>query len=337
MAIYDIWFGTYSRGDKGGIFYGKFNSDDGGLTVDGNIVLDDPSYLSMSDDGKTLYAVSEKNDGEVASIDYAEKKITSIQPTFGSAPCHLTRAGKFIYCANYMEGTLSAGAIDEDNGQILPGFHSVAHYGKGVNPRRQEKAHVHYTALTPDGKYLAVCDLGLDKIILYPYDKTNGIALGEISFDTPAGAGPRHIAFSKDGKYLYSNMEMGNLLLTYGYNEGYLIPLDSVSTIPADFEKNSNTAAIHVSPDGKYVAVSNRGHDSIAYYSIGSDGKPALVDYIKTNACPRDFAFSPDGKYIIAASQNESTVGVYAIAADGKVTDTGVRASVPSPVCVLFA
>jgi len=336
MAIYDIYFGTYSRGDKGGIFYGKFDSDSGDLSVSGNIVLDDPSYLCMSDDKKTLYAVSEKDDGAVASVDVATKAITSIHPTFGSAPCHLTRAGNFIYCANYMEGTLYTGAIDEKNGQILPGFRSVAHYGKGVNPHRQEKAHVHYTNLTPDGKYLAVCDLGLDKIIFYPYDKANGISLGEKSTNTPAGAGPRHIAFSADGKKLYSNMEMGNLLLTYEYNDGHLNLIDTVSTVPADFEKNSNTAAIRVSPDGKFVAVSNRGHDSVAYFKIAADGKPELVDYIKTKACPRDFAFSPDGKFIIAASQNESTVGVYTID-DGKVTDAGKRAAVPSPVSLLFA
>jgi 6-phosphogluconolactonase len=130
---------------------------------------------------------------------------------------------------------------------------------------------------------------------------------------------------------MYVNAEMGNKALVYKDFE----LIQEISTIPADFTGENTTAAIKISPDKKYLAVSNRGHDSIAYYRIGADGKLTLLDFIKTGKRPRDFAFSPDGRWILAGSEAESFVRIYKI--DGeKAADTGKSVSIPYPVCVLF-
>ena len=328
MSKYNVYFGTYSNS----IFYGEFDSVSGELKITGNTEVENPSYLCLSHDEKVLYAVSEKKDGEVVSVDLGTKKITGRQKTNGASPCHLTVQDKFLFAANYSEGTLSVFDLG-NGGEILKSFKSIAHYGKGANPDRQEKSHVH--SVKRYDNYLAVCDLGLDRVFFYPYNGKTGISLsGGFDIICPDGSGPRHLDFT--GKHIYVLTEMGNKILVYDKKH---VLIQSVSTIPDDFSGESTASAIRVSPDEKYIAASNRGDDSIVFYKINPDnGLTASATHIKTGGCPRDFAFSPDGKWLLCGSQTDNTVNIYKISDDGglNITDSGIKAEVPAPVCVLF-
>ncbi|MCL2772193.1 MAG: lactonase family protein [Oscillospiraceae bacterium] len=325
MSKYNVYFGTYSNS----IFYGEFDSENGDLKMTGTTELENPSYLYLPHGEKILYAVSEKRDGEVASVDLETKKIASRQKTNGASPCHLCAQDKFLFAANYSEGTLSVFDLDND-GKILKSFKSIAHYGKGANPNRQEKSHVHFVNRYED--YLAVCDLGLDRVIFYPYNDKTGISVtGGFEIVCPDGMGPRHIDFTHS--HIYVLTEMGNKVLVYDKKHNLV---QEISTLPADFDGKSTAAAVHISPDGKFLAASNRGHDSIIFYRINPDnGLLDTAGHIKTNRVPRDFAFSPDGKWILCGSETDNTLTVYEFNGADDIKSVK-EISIPSPICVLF-
>ena len=305
MAKYNIYFGTYSKGEGNGLFRGVFDGDSGGIKLNDTVDISDPEKMRLID----------------------------IKPTHGKHPCHLCVKDDFAFAANYSGGSLSIFETDKAGGIKLSN-QSIHHFGKGVNPGRQEASHIHFAAMTPDNKYLAVCDLGLDKVFLYPYSRETGLSTNAKIIDCPPGKGPRHLTFSNDGKYLYVVTEMGGTVLAYKYNGGDVELLQEISTLPSDFTGKSTCAAIHVSPYGKYLGASNRGHDSIAIFKIQDNGELAFLSHIMTGKEPRDFRFSPDGKFILSANQNDDTVTVYKIKND-KFTQTN-SVSLPKPVCILF-
>ena len=236
MAEYMAYIGTYSKGENGGIFRAMIDSETGDLRVLDTTDVENPSHLALAPDGKHLYAASEtgefrgRNGGAAAAcaVD-AEGKLTflNIVGTQGKHPCYVSVSpdGKFVYAANYSEGTATVFAVDE-NGALKDDPKIVVHQGTGTNPRRQEKPHVHCTRITPDGKYLAVCDLGIDAVVLYPLCGKCGLDATRGSFvRTPAGNGPRHIEFSRDGKYAYVVTEMGCTVRAYAYEDGRMTSL----------------------------------------------------------------------------------------------------------------
>ena len=338
MAKYNIYFGTYSKGEGKGLFRGVFDGDSGEINLNDSINIENPAYLQLNNN--ILYGVSEtgsfegENGGALFSVDLSDPKemrLIDIKPTHGKHPCHLCVTDNYVFIANYSEGSLSIFETD-GAGNIKPSFQSVHHFGKSVNPGRQKESHIHFASMTPDNKYLAVCDLGMDKVFLYPYSKESGLSTKAKIIDCPAGSGPRHLTFSKDGEYLYILTEMGNSVLAYKYNNG---DTQLLAALEADFTVKSTAAAIHVSPDGKYLGASNRGHDSIVIFNIQKNGKLEFLNHIMTGKEPRDFNFSPDGKYILSANQNEDSVTVYKIENDNKFTQI-FNISLPSPVCIIF-
>jgi 6-phosphogluconolactonase len=174
----------------------------------------------------------------------------------------------------------------------------------------------------------------MDKVFLYPYSSVSVLSTNAKTIACPPGSGPRHLAFSTCGLYLYILTELSNTILNYQYNKGDVKLLQEISTLPADFKDNSSAAAIHLSPCGTYIAASNRGFDSIAIYNIGNDGILTFAAYIKTGKEPRDFRFSPCGKWLLSANQNEDSVTVYRFE-NNSIKQTGII-NIPKPVCILF-
>jgi 6-phosphogluconolactonase len=318
MSKSRVYIGTYSKN----VYYGEFDVKSGELSITGQSPeVENPSYLCLSGDGNTLYAASETEDGSAVSIDLRSNTITSARKTHGAHPCHLYLHEGRLLASNYSEGTLSVFALDGE-GRLAECVTSLKHHGGSVNPERQDKPHIHSATLYM-GR-LAVCDLGLDKVMLY--SKT---AFDAEPLDCPPGSGPRHSVAV--GDFLYVNTEMGNTVLVF--REGQLI--QEVSTLPAGYSGVSHTAAMKLSPDKKYIAVSNRGHDSLAYYKIGDDGKLTLIGFIESPETPRDFAFSPDGGWILCGGQDDNIIRRYRIEGES-VTDAGIAAELPSPVCFVF-
>ena len=334
MAKYKIFFGTYSKGPGNGVFSGEFDAGTGEIILNGTVDIENPSYLQLNND--ILYGVSEissfnnENGGALFAIDAEQMKLLEITGTHGKHPCHLWLKDNFIFVSNYSEGSLSI--FKTEGANINKSYQSIQHFGSSVNQGRQKSPHVHFAAVTPDNKYLAVCDLGMDKVLLYPYSHEIGLSTEAVIIECPPGAGPRHLAFSKCGGYLYILEEMGNAVLVYKYNN--LEFLQEISTLPPDFTGASTCAAIQVSPDGKLLAASNRGHDSLSVYKIKENGGLEFLTHVMTGKEPRDFRFSPDGNWILAGNQNADSVTVFKIEGNNFIQTGNV--SLPKPVCVLF-
>ncbi len=350
---YLVYVGTYTRGDSKGIYAYRFDAASGSLEpigLAGEIV--NPSFVALHPNGKFLYSVSELgNDGEKTgsvsafAIDTSAgtlKKLNSA-PTGGGGACHLVvdKTGKSLMVANYGSGSTAILPVLAD-GRLGETPTVIQHSGTGANPARQKGPHAHAVVLSPDNRFVFVPDLGLDKIFSYRLDPAkasltpNDPPFGKV----PPGSGPRHFAFAPNGKYAYTINEMGSSVTAFQYDasRGALTEVQTISTLPKDFKGEDNSAEIQVDAKGKFLYASNRGHDSIAVFEIGKDGKLTPVEHVPTQGkAPRNFRIDPTGGYLFAANQNTGNVVIFRVdQKSGKLTPTGKSVNVPFPVCVEF-
>lgn len=344
-----LYLGTYTRSTSKGIYATRLDARTGALSAP-ELVAEtaNPSFITLSPDKQHLYAVSESNTMAAAfATDLAAGKLTPLQTqdSGGKAPCHLVvdRTGRTLVIANYHTAIVAALPIRAD-GTLGPAGSVIPHHGRSVNPTRQDAPHVHSVTLSPDSRFVIVCDLGLDKVFSYALDAaTARLTPAAVPFvATAPGAGPRHSAFSPDGRFVFVINEMGNTLVSYRYAAatGALTPVDTQPTLPAGFTGESTTAEVRVHPNGRFVYGSNRGHDSIAVFGFdAATGQLTPLEHVPTGGKnPRNFALSPDGAWLVAANQNSDSLTVFRVdPATGRLTATAHRASVPMPVCVLFA
>jgi 6-phosphogluconolactonase len=204
--------------------------------------------------------------------------------------------------------------------------------------------HVHSVTLSPDGRFVVVCDLGLDRICSYRVDAATSTLTpaNPPAVATPPGSGPRHSVFGADGRHLYAVTEMGSTVLAFAYDtaSGALTLQQALPTLPPDFKGSSTGAEIRLHPNGRFLYTSNRGHDSIAVFGVDpANGKLTPVAITPCGGKnPRNFALSPDGAWLVSANQNSNSLAVFRVdPATGRLTPTGQTAAVPLPVCVLFA
>ncbi|MBR3942872.1 MAG: lactonase family protein [Clostridia bacterium] len=260
--------------------------------------LDRPMYTIRRADGvHILLRAPFKNSEEsgILSCKILENGVLEpfgeIQSTRGVVGCHLCAEGDNLYAVNYISGSVwkSPDLV-------------VQHIGKGVHPTRQEKAHTHYVTLTPDNQYILVTDLGTDKIYTY----TKDLDVYAVA-NAPSGAGPRHLAFSEDGKLCYCANELSSTVSVYRYDSGKLTHLSEYSTLPQDFNGENTSAAIRCE-DG-YVYVSNRGHNSIACFK--AEGNALVLQNIFGcgGAGPRDFIIKDN--LLICTNENSGDVVIF--------------------------
>ncbi len=344
-----IYVGTYTRTTSKGIYAVRLDPATGALSAP---VLAaetaNPSFLAFTPDQKTLYAVSESNAMAAAfGTDLATGTLTPLQPpqsSGGAAPCHLVvdPTQRALVVANYHTGIVAAIPLHSDGTLGAP--HPIQHTGHSVNPERQATPHVHSVTFSPDGRFVIVCDLGLDRIFTYRLDPaTAELTPGNPPFvATAPGVGPRHFVFSADGRHAYAITEMASTIIAFDYDPatGALTTRQTVSTLPADFKGKFSGAEIRLHPNGKFLYGSNRGHDSIAVFAV--DAATGLLSPVAITPCggknPRNFSLSPDGAWLVCANQNSDSLTVFRVdPATGRLTPTGHTAKVPLPVCVLFA
>lgn len=238
-----------------------------------------PSYLAKN--GAYIYAVQEMLEkGSTNSYrldDDNELHDLGTVDAPGGLMCHITLwpGVKFASATNYLTGSLVVFPVGKDGplGQPV----SVTQYsGHGPNLSRQAGPHTHSSTVDPSGKWLAVAELGIDRIFVYRIDgETGTLTPGQVHETiAPAGSGPRHLAFSRDGKYLYVTAELQSRVLCYGFDskKGVLNLLQNCPALPDSFAGENLAADIHLSPDGKFLYASNRGHDSVAVFAVGDDG-----------------------------------------------------------------
>ncbi len=351
-----VYIGTYTSGKSTseGIYIYKFNLDSGELKPY-KIVKDviEPSYLAIDKDKKYLYAVNEtveyegKKSGAVSAfaIDQKSGDLTFLnkQPSLGGAPCFVTVSenGKFVLVANYVGGNVSVFPV-ETGGKLGASIDLEQHSGSGANKERQEAAHAHSINLDEKNRYAIACDLGIDKVFIYDFDKKTGKLKpnpAQAIYETKPGAGPRHFAFHQSGKFAFLINELDSTVssLAYDAKQGTLKEIQTVSTLPADFTGENTCADIHVSPNGEFLYGSNRGHDSIVSYQIDKKtGKLVFLEHTSTGgSTPRNFAIASNGKFLLTANQNSDSVIVFRLdEKSGKLSPTNYRAEISKPVCL---
>ncbi len=352
-----VYLGTYTRGESKGIYRSTLDEATGELS---NPViaaeLENPSFLVVSPDQKYLFAVSEngkfkgKEGGGVSSFAIGKNGgLTLINQvnSGGGAPCHISTdpEGKSVLVANYMGGSTSSYQIAANGKLVSPaagGF--IQHEGQGAQLPRQASPHAHSVNVDPSGKRAFVADLGLDKVLIYKLDAAAGtIASNDQPFlKLPDATGPRHFSFHPSGKWAYTNLEMSLQIaaLSHDAKSGALKVLEIESTVPDGTERKGNsTAECLVHPTGKWVYVSNRGHNSIAAFAI--DQETGKLDFLERESTqgeiPRSFGIDPSGKFLIAGNQRSDNVTVLKINQDtGSLEPTGHEIKVPAAVCIRF-
>ena len=346
-ADVSFYVGTYTKaGNSEGIYHGTLNSETGEAKLLGLAgKAANPSFVAIHPNHKFLYAVVEDNGGAVGAFAIEKDgtlRMLNSGSTKHSGNCHVwvDAGGRNVLAASYGSGTIASLPIKED-GSLGEATAIIQHVGSGPDKGRQEKPHAH--AIYQNGDFVYACDLGTDDIFIYKFDAAKGTLTPNEpkSGRVPAGGGPRHLAFHPKGGFAYVNNEMTSAVTAFVHDaaKGVLTPIQTLSTIPDGFDKTkTSTAEIHCHPNGKFVYVSNRGHDSIAVYSIATDGKLSRVEIADAKVkVPRGFGISPDGKWLIAGGQSSNDLALHAIdSATGKLTFKSIIGSVGAPVNVEF-
>jgi 6-phosphogluconolactonase len=332
-----VFFGAYTTWSGGakGIGIGTYDTATGQLKTTGVISgVVNPSFVIESRDGRFLYAVNENTKGEVTAINAATLKVINKQATGGADPCHLTLdpSGKFLITADYSSGSLSVFPVKAD-GSLGAHTQKVQHKGSGPDPERQEGPHAHHIVFDPAGRYAAAVDLGADSVFVYSF--TGGQLKLVSTAKLKAGAGPRHIAFHPNGKTAYVANELDSTIVSCGYADGKLTPGQSLKTAPAGGARNY-PAEVLVSGDGKYVYLSNRGHDSVAHFAVNGSELTLVGTTPVGGKYPRHITLDPSGAFLFAANQNSNNVTSFAVdRTTGKLTPSGTALQTPIPVSVL--
>ena len=353
-AEYRVFVGTYTGGESRGIYSFSFDASEeraGAFRLVAE--AENPSFLAIHPNRRFLYAVNEVNefDGEAsgAASAYQIRPDGSLlflnqAATGGGSPCHLVveATGNFLLVANYNGGSVSVFRLD-GNGFIQGRTELVRHLGRSRHPRRQRRPHAHSVNLDVGNRYVAAADLGADKVFVYPLDAVTGrLPMAKASaVSLPPGFGPRHFAFHPQEKLAFVNGELSSSLTSLRWNsaEGTLKLLDTKSTLPADFAGGNSTAEVRCHPNGKFVYVSNRGHDSIAVFGVdAATGRLTPIEREPMRGrTPRHFGISPCGGYLLAANQKSNSIVLFRIdSASGKLEATGLKVEAPTPVCVQF-
>lgn len=351
-----VYFGTYTGKDSKGIYVSKLNLATGNLsTPELAAETRNPSFLALHPGGNFLYSVGEVSDvgpkktGAVNAfaIDIQTGKLTALnqQESGGAGPCHLVvdKTGQTVLVANYGGGSAASLPIGKD-GRLKSAASIMQHTGRSVTPR-QSQPNAHSINVSPDNRFAVCADLGLDKVLVYKLDSAKStLTPNDPPHTAVTGAsGPRHFTFLPNSKFAYviNEMTCTTTAFTYDAKAGTLIEIQTLSTLPKGetVQKGYSTAEIQAHPTGKFIYGSNRGHDTIAVYSVDEkSGRLTLTQSQSTlGKTPRNFGVDPTGRWLIAANQSSDTVVVFAIdQKTGELKPKGDPIAVPSPVCVKF-
>ena len=343
-----FYVGTYTRpGGSKGIHRAVLDTETGSVSALQLVAeANNPSFLAIHPGGKFLYAATEGDTGEASAYVIAADgtlKFLNKQSAKGNGTCHIVTdpAGKNVLVANYGSGSVAVLPIQPD-GSLGEATGFDQHTGSSADPGRQKGPHGHAIYVDPAAKFVYSCDLGTDLINGYKFDAARGTitpdptATGKVA----PGSGPRHLALHPKQDTAYVLNEMLSTITAFRRDpaSGALTEIHTVSTLPADFSGKNSTAEIFVHPNGKYLYGSNRGHDSLAVYAVGADGRltTAAIDS-SGGRCPRNFALAPGGKFVVVGNQNDDRVCVLPLGRDGREVGAPVtQVSMPQPACHKF-
>jgi 6-phosphogluconolactonase len=357
-AAWLMYVGTYTNNPSQpskGIYAYRFQTSSKFTPLGLVAETSSPTFLVVDRSQKFVYAANEvstyqgKPAGSISAfaIDPAsgQLKLLNTVSSGGPGPCHvsLDQTGKWLFAANYEGGSLAMFPVHPD-GSIGAASAFIQHKGSSVDKDRQTGPHAHSAYAAPNNRFVLTADLGLDHVMVYRFDAAKGtLTPNQPPFAALApGSGPRHLAFGKDGKFVYVLSEMAATVTAFRYNAiaGSLDPTQTISMLPDGFTGFKSGAEIAVHPNGKFLYASNRGHDSIAIFRIdpASGGLTAAGRVSTQGKTPRNFAIDPTGSFLLAANQDSGSVVVFRIdQASGGLTPTGDILKIPAPVTIVFA
>jgi 6-phosphogluconolactonase len=351
-----LYVGTYTDdGRSDGIVLIRMDRRSGQLRLVGSVAAGaNPSFLAIHPNGRVLYAVNEveqyneRATGAVSAFAIAGDTgaLTKLgeEPSEGGAPCFVSvdGSGRVVLIANYVGGSVALLPIQSD-GVLAPATSVVKHAGSGPNADRQSEPHAHCIVADPSNRFALAADLGADRVFVYRLD-LDGKSLRHVEGGDAvmrAGAGPRHIAFHPTLPLVFVACELDSTVVSLRFENarGALSPLETRSTVPAGWSGTNYPADIHIAPSGRTLYVSNRGHNSLAVFSVAeSTGALSLVQVVSTGGdWPRNFSLDPTGRWVLVANQRSNSIIVFGRDEEsGKLTPTRQRIALPSPVCLRF-
>lgn len=347
-----VYVGTYTGDgptDSKGIYAFQLDSINDALIPLGlAAAVANPSYVLPDPTGKFIYAVSEQDDGKINSFSIDRSQVTNLKflnqkSSLGSGPCYLStdKMGRFLFVANYNNGTVAVLPIDSSNGFLKDATGFDQQYGSSVNPDRQTSAHAHSIRLDPNGEFALSADLGSDQIYHYLFSSVDGsLTRNAITKAARDGDGPRHLIFSKSGNHFYLINELSSTINVYNYTNNVLQLSQIVSTLPSGYTLPNTGAEILLHPvNENFLYASNRGHNSIAVFAVNqTSGFLTLNQHMPVQGqTPRNFNISPDGKYLIVANQDSNNIVLFRIdSTTGSLSFTGSAMNVSKPTCVKY-
>jgi 6-phosphogluconolactonase len=331
-----------------GIAVAEFDTDTGTLSAPRLITeTRDPAHFTLSADGSRLYLCNTGTPGGVSAFAVEDRKsgalrLLNYKESKGRGPSYVSvdQTGRYLLDANYGGGYVEVYSLAAD-GSLDQQTAFVEHAGSSVHPQRQTKPYAHWFRTDPTNRFGLVADLGTDRIVVYRFN-AGKLAAHEPPFaPVNGGSGPRHLAFHPNGKWLYGAQELSNEVVAFAWDagKGTLAQLQAVKTLPADYTGTSSAAEIAVRGDGRFLYVSNRGHDSIAVYAIDArSGELTLRQHVSSRGkVPRYFTFDPDGKWLIVSNQEGGNLAVFAVdEKTGELTPKGEPVPIVKPMGVVF-
>jgi len=359
---YILYVGTYTTNGSKGIYAYHYDGNTDRLSPIGLAAeTENPSFLVVDSGSTHLYAVNEtqkyRNESSGGLTAFAIDRKTGMLKQLdevasrGADPCFISfdRSGKYLLVANYTGGNVAVFPVLAD-GRIGEGSSVLDDEGVvGPNKERQEKAHAHWIQVSARNRFAYVSDLGLDRVLIYNFDATRGkLSRGQpasakdfLSATLSPGTGPRHVVFSPDGEFMYVLGELDSTVTVFANDHGETYrAIQKISALPQGFSGKNDAAEIAVHPNGKFLYASNRGDDSIVVFAIdGGTGRLTFMQRVPTHGkAPRNFVLSPTGEHLFAANQDSGNIVEFRIDQTTGRLNAGIQvASVPSPVCLVFA
>lgn len=347
-----VFITSFIAGEEGAVHAFHFDAKTGALKpVHQNKGISNAFFLAVSPDNKTLYSIDTPNFGDkendfaaAFTIDHSTGNLKRLnkQSARGTTSCYLDvdPSGKTVVVANYSSGSVAAFPVQKD-GSLGEAASFVQHSGSSIDPKRQKGPNAHSIEVSPDGRFALSADLGIDKVQIYQLDAAKAkLTPNEAQpfVKITAGSGPRHLTFHPKGKHVYVINELSNTVTVFDYaaDSGKLTERQTISTLPADFTGTSYCADLKITPDGQFLYGTNRGHDSVAVYRIGDDGKLTLIEIKESlGKGPQNLLITPDGGWLICANMPGNNAVVFRIDKEsGKLSANGEAIEIPIPSCV---
>lgn len=337
--------GTFAEGHDQGIYQLDFNPETGVLTNSRHVAVENrPGYLYLSKDGERVYSSNGTQPGSVSVFKWNKDK-TALDKmgnlsSKGDGACYigLSPDEDLLAAANYGSGGIVLYPVDP-NGEVVDDPQEIQHEGSGPHPN-QKSAHAHCVQFSSNGNFLYAVDLGIDQILAYPITQEKKLDKAVVSLQLDPGDGPRHLIFHPTKNMAFIINELSSTVVSASVEPltGKFKKIDKQSTLPADYKGKNSCADIHLSPNGKFLYASNRGHNSIAVYSVSDSGhlKTVAIESVQGD-WPRNFTLSPDGNFLLVANKNSNNITVFQVDKEmGSLKYTGNQIGIPQPVCLKF-